>query len=167
MGERTEEIESRMREERAELRANLGELGDRVRSVTDWRRQFRSNPLLGAGLAFGGGLLLASLLRGPPRTARPARAARFHEAGAAAAAGGTASGGAQVVSAWKTIQSALIGVVATKITDALIELIPGFREQLEKGAPAEERQRRGNGHRVHAAGNPRAANERRSRPRSS
>src|SRR5579863_1906664 len=123
MGQRTDQIESQLREEREELRANLGELGERVRSLTDWRRQFRNYPLLGAGLAFGGGLLLASLLRGTTG------AAPRHPPG-------STSGRGQLSSAWQAIQTALIGVAATKVTDVLIAVMPGLREQRAKGAHA-------------------------------
>lgn len=145
MGEKTDEIESQIREERAELRANLDELGDRVRSVTDWRRQFRNNPVLGVGLAFGGGLLLAAILRSP------ARDVPHH------APSGSASGRGPLSTAWETIQSALIGVAATKVTDVLTEFVPGFREHLAKGAHAHRSRRPGNGGDVQGEGNYEAA----------
>jgi hypothetical protein len=141
MRERTDQIESQIQEERGELRANLDELGSRVRSATDWRRQFRHNPMLGLGLAFGGGLLLAGLLRGG--TARNARQY---------AASTPPTGRGPLRGAWETIQSALVGVAANKASDVLSELVPGFREHLAKASHAFRFRRSDNGHGVQGEG---------------
>jgi hypothetical protein len=138
MGQRTDQIESQISDERSELRANLDELGARVRSATDWRHQFRNNAMLGLSLAFGGGLLLASLLRstaGNPRST-----------------GSSDGGRGQLLHTWEAIQSALIGVTATKVTDVLANLVPGFREHLERAAHVRT-SRHGNGHGVQGEGN--------------
>jgi hypothetical protein len=55
--------------ERADLLANLALLEDRARAVTDWRRQVRRHPLAAVGAAAAGGLLLAMLTEGQPRSA--------------------------------------------------------------------------------------------------
>jgi hypothetical protein len=131
MGQRTERIESEIREERDRLRTNLDELGDRVRSATDWRRQFRDNPALGLGLAFGAGLLLASLLR--PSGARPAQYAQRPE-----------SGRGQPPNAWGAVQRTLVGVV----TGALLDLVPAFRAHSREFRASES----GNENEIRSAG---------------
>jgi hypothetical protein len=146
MGERTEQIEGGIQVERAELRANLDELRSRIRSATDWRRQFRSHPMLGLGLAFGGGILLAGLLRAAPRGSHPPHASTTRS-----------SGRGQLLNAWETIQSALIGVAANKVSDVLVDLVPGFREHLAKRAHFAEAHRGGNGHGEYGEGNYAAA----------
>jgi len=138
MDDRTGQVKREIEEKRAELRANVDELADRMRSAVDWRRQFRASPLLGLGLAFGGGLVLASLLRSPPRAAPSAGRAY-------------SSGRGQLLNAWEAIQSAVLGIAASKVSDVLIELLPGFREHLAQ-ARAKERSS-GNGHGVHGEGN--------------
>jgi hypothetical protein len=147
MGQRTERIEDELRDERDELRANLDELRDRVRSTTDWRRQFRDHPALALGLAFGGGLLLASLLR--PR----ASGVRSHPQHEDYAPRRLATGELRS-NAWKAIQSALIGVAASNVRGTLHELAAGFRERLaktaESGGPGESGN---NGHDVQGEGN--------------
>jgi hypothetical protein len=146
MGEkRREQIESELQEERDELRANLDELRDRVRSATDWRQQFRNNPMLGVGLAFGGGLVLASLLR------RAASGERSY------AQRGAASGHGQLLHVWEAIQSALIGVAASKLTGALGEFVPGFHEHFAKTPGTRGPSESGNGHGVEGEGNYEAA----------
>ena len=62
MGERPGEIELEIRQARAELGANLRDLEDKVREVTDCRQHFRRHTLLILGLAFGSGLLLSATL---------------------------------------------------------------------------------------------------------
>jgi hypothetical protein len=134
MGERTDQIESHIREERDELRANLGELRARVRAATDWRRQFRENTLLGVGLAFGVGLLLGSVRRGEVREASPRWSI------------GSASGRGQLSKTWETIESAFIGLAASKVTGFLAEMVPGLREHLAGAARTYRSHRSGNGH---------------------
>ena len=70
MDRAVDRIEQHIDRERAVLLSNLEELEDRVRSVVDWRRQFRSNPGMWAGIAFGGGLLMALAAGRRPRAPR-------------------------------------------------------------------------------------------------
>jgi len=62
MDQTTDQIEAHIETTRENLGANLQELEQKVKSVTDWRRQFRENPMRMLGVAFGGGILLAFLL---------------------------------------------------------------------------------------------------------
>jgi hypothetical protein len=63
MGKDTTEIEFHIQQTRAKLADNMQELENRVRSATDMRRQFARRPFTFAGLAFGGGMLLAAVIR--------------------------------------------------------------------------------------------------------
>ena len=64
MGERSDQITRQIERTRGELGANLNALEDKVREVTDWRKQFQRNPLTMIALAFGGGVLLSRVLDG-------------------------------------------------------------------------------------------------------
>ncbi len=128
MDRASDRIEQDIDHERELLRSNLEALEDRVRSVVDWRRHFRSNPALWVGCAFGGGLLLAlarsrRLDRAPPfvtgREPEGAPGYREHRR-------------REISRAWRTIESALIGMAAAKLKDTLGEVLPGFREQLAR-----------------------------------
>ncbi|HLJ68571.1 MAG TPA: hypothetical protein VKX16_14545 [Chloroflexota bacterium] len=145
MGERTDQIESHIKEERDELRANLGELRARVRSATDWRRQFRDNTLLGVGLAFGVGLLLGSVRRDSEREASPRWSGR------------SASGRGQLSKTWEAIESAFIGLAANRITGFLADIVPGLREHLTGAPHVSQSHRSGNGHGAWGEGNYEAA----------
>jgi hypothetical protein len=134
MGE-TDQIESELENRRDELQANLEELENKVRLVADWRYRFRKNPALLTGVAFGTGLLLASLL-GRPRGRREYRLTRPERHPSAA-------GKTQLRGVWDDIQGALIGVLATGVTNTLAGAMPGFAEHFRSAA------RRSSGNGVH------------------
>jgi hypothetical protein len=148
MGERTEKIEREIEGEREQLRSNLEELRTRVRYSVDWRRQFRNYPLLGLGVAVGGGLLLAALI-GRGRESRPYAPMYRH--------GRPSRGRGQLLNAWETLQSALIGVAVSRATGALAEWVPGFKDHLGRGVRAERAARSGNGDGLQGEGNYQAA----------
>jgi hypothetical protein len=127
MDRATDHIEQHLDDERQALRSNLEELEDRVRSSLDWRRQFRSSTAAFLGVAVGGGLLLG--LMTARRKAVPAELAYPTRAGEPAARYSDHRR-RELSLAWRSIESALIGVVAAKLKDALANLLPGFREQL-------------------------------------
>jgi hypothetical protein len=132
MGETTEQIETHIETQQGDLRSNLEELEDKVKSVTDWRRQFRNNPGLMLGLAFGGGMLLAGVLRRPQRSAE-------HRLGAAATLvrepRRADARRVQLRQVWDDIQGALIAAATSKITDTIAGAVPGFRARSSPRRP--------------------------------
>src|SRR5467141_133741 len=64
MGQATSQIEAHIGNTRADLSSNLQELEQKVKSVTDWKQHFQTNPMTLLGVAFGGGILLATMLGG-------------------------------------------------------------------------------------------------------
>jgi hypothetical protein len=60
MGQTASQIENDIDNKRKNLGSNLQELESRIKSATAWRHQFRNRPLALLGMAFGGGVLLAS-----------------------------------------------------------------------------------------------------------
>jgi hypothetical protein len=122
MGHTTEEIETHIETERRQLRSNLEELENRVKSVFDWREQFRRNPTLGLGLALGTGFLIASM------TARPAR-------GTAADRITDRAAGARnrhLRQAWGTVQSTLVGIATATVTDFLAATLRGRGDRVAR-----------------------------------
>jgi len=129
MGETTNQIESYIETKRDDLGSNLAELENKVKSITDWREQFRSNPMTMVGVAFGGGVLLASVLGGKSR----------HRSGsgrniidAAVSHSGMDRQSNKALETWDNIKGALIGVAATRFKGFVGELVPGFHEQLRE-----------------------------------
>jgi hypothetical protein len=62
------QIEARIEDARETLSSNLHKLERKVKSVTDWKQQFQKHPTAMLGIAFGGGILLATML--PNRRSR-------------------------------------------------------------------------------------------------
>jgi hypothetical protein len=129
----SERIEWQIDRERAELRSNLVELENRVKSAVDWRRYFESNPPLWIGVAFGSGLLLA--LTASRRAYTPERETYMRLGGSPRMSSSLEHSDHRrraLSRAWGTIESALIGMAAAKLKDTLAQVLPGFREQLAR-----------------------------------
>ena len=123
MGDTTHQIESHIEKTRNDLGANLQELELKVGEITDWRYQFRNHPLPLLGLAFGGGVLLATMVS-PTRGPSPARLASLPPSQYKHRAAET----------WDQIRDALLGVAATRVTNFVGALVPGFTEELRSGS---------------------------------
>jgi hypothetical protein len=134
----TDRIKQHLDHERQALRSNLAELEHRVRSTVDWRTQFRGNTAAFLGFACATGLLIGMM------TARRRRAPAGPDYP-------TTTGGRpatpygdhrrrEVSLAWRSIESALIGLAAARLKNTLANLLPGFREQLvRRGGDGYER----------------------------
>jgi hypothetical protein len=127
MDQTVDQIEDHIESSREDLRSNLEELGQKVKSAVDWREKFRANPGAILAVAFGGGFILAKVVGGA-RGHRTGPSASRQAATLAATQDDDRKG--QMPQVWDDIQSALLGVVATKITNTLAEVVPGFTEQL-------------------------------------
>jgi hypothetical protein len=64
MGETTDQIENYIEDKREDLSSNLQELETKVKTMTDWKHYFETSPMTMMGVAFGGGILLATMIRG-------------------------------------------------------------------------------------------------------
>ena len=129
MGQTTHQIEAHIEDTRKDLGSNLHELEQKVKSVTDWKQHFKSNPMTMLGVAFGGGILLATVLggrksrRGERGFSSPATGSDFHA--------GTDHQKHKALETWDNIKGALIGVAATRFKDFVGEIVPGFQEQFQ------------------------------------
>lgn len=127
MGQTTDQIEHQIENKREDLKTNLEELQTRVKIATDWRHYFAEHPGTMIAAAFGGGVLLASMVGGRANRASPSQVAS-----------------SEPVHRWRTgarhevldnvdaIKSALVGAAATKFKGILGEVVPGFKEHLAK-----------------------------------
>jgi hypothetical protein len=110
----SDQIESHIRNKREDLRSNLEELEGRLKSVVDWREQFRRNPALGLGLAAGAGFLLATVTSRPRRRATGDRTEP-----------GLIERRSHLRHFLEGVQSTLTGIVAARVTDLLTERLLG------------------------------------------
>jgi len=133
MGETTDQIESQIATTREDLGLNLQELEEKVKSVTDWRQHFQKSPMTMVGVAFGGGVLLASMIGGSRSRSRRPMLAGTPEAGSQNSPA-TSRQAHAALETWDHIKGALIGVAAAQFKSFIGEMVPGFEEQFNKTA---------------------------------
>ena len=120
MGETSGEIETHIRNARDDLNANLSELEQKVKTVTDWRRQYQKSTGTFLAVAAGAGVLLALLTRGNRSVSAPGPNPSIPRP----------RGGTELDHSIGTIKSALIGVAASKAMSLLAQLLPGFEDHV-------------------------------------
>ena len=123
MGQTTDQIERHIEDTRGALGSNLQELEHKVKSVTDWKQHFQNNPMTMLGAAFGGGILLATML-GTKHESRRSIDSASHA--------GTDLQKNKAMETWDNIKGALIGVAATRFKDFVGEVVPGFQEHFQQ-----------------------------------
>jgi hypothetical protein len=130
MDRATDRVKQHLDHERRALRSNLAELEHRVRSSVDWRIQFRRNTAAFLGFACATGLLIGMMAA--RRRRAPAGPEYPTTTGGSPATPDGAHRRREVSLAWRSIESALIGLAAAKLRGTLANLLPGFREQLAR-----------------------------------
>jgi hypothetical protein len=91
------------------------------------KQHFQKNPMTMIGMAFGGGVLLASLLGSRKNNGA------YHDANVPAARyAGAPPRKHDALEAWDSAKGALIGVLATRFKDYVGGIIPGFTEQFDR-----------------------------------
>ena len=130
MGQTTDQIENHIENKREDLKSNLDELETRVKSATDWRHQFQEHTGMMIAVAFGGGLLLSSMVGRRRGSAAPSASASAMPSGFARSS--TPGTKHEVLETWDTVKSALVGVAATRFKGMLGEIVPGFSDHLTK-----------------------------------
>ena len=138
MGQRTDQIENQIETKREDLKSNLEELQTRVKTATDWRHYFAKHTGTMIAAAFGGGVLLATMVGG-----RSNRASLSQAGGSSEPARPWVRGTKhEVLENVDSIKSALVGAAATRFKDILGEVVPGFREHLAKAEADRSREPR-------------------------
>lgn len=128
MDETLDQIENEIGRTRQRLGSNLQELGARVDAATDWREYYRASPLVYLGAAAVSGVLAAWMSSGRrrPRPAVPKPEPGF---GSSLRSSKAAN---QVLDTWDGVQHALLAVAATKVTEYIGDLVPGFRDEYRR-----------------------------------
>lgn len=128
MEQTTQQIETHIRDTRDNLGSNLQELEQKVKSATDWKQHFQTKPMTMLGIAFGGGVLLATMMGGRRKNGKERSA--FSGTASETMRGG--NGRPKALETWDNIKGALIGVAATRFTDFVSDMVPGFQEQFRR-----------------------------------
>jgi hypothetical protein len=137
MDETSEQIEHHIRETRNNLSENISELGDKAKTMLDWRTQFNERPGTMMALALGGGAVVAALLStgSSHRTSRNRRDETLHPPGVSnqfRTTNDKRSG--QSAQTLNALKGALVEVAVTRLSDFIDGLIPGFRREFEAQA---------------------------------
>src|SRR5688572_21738056 len=128
MGQTTDQIENQIENKREDLKSNLQELETRVKTATDWRHYFAEHTGTMIAAAFGGGVLLATMLGGRSNRASPSQPGGSLEP----ARPWTRGTKHEVLENLDSIKSALVGAATSKFKGILGEVVPGFTEHLAK-----------------------------------
>ncbi len=139
MSEKTARIEAEIQAKRDALRSNFDELEAKVKSVTDWKRNFERHPGAMMAAALGAGALLAAMVgRRSTRRGGALSAGSSGELGASAGSSPSGVRGQEGVAReiLDPIRDALIGVAVMRATGFLEQMLPGFQEQLKRGRKA-------------------------------
>jgi hypothetical protein len=146
MDKRSDQIEEQIHRTREDLRDNLNELEEKVRSALDWRTHFEQHPLTMLTVALGGGILLAAVLLpgGNGRQRRYSDASvRSHERMAAGQAESrTRKAERESNGSLDALKGAFMTAVASRIGGFLGQLLAGHRQETELG----KRQQRHSGY---------------------
>jgi hypothetical protein len=130
MDQTVHQIEAHINNTREHLGSNLQELERKVDAVSDWRAHFQARPLTLLGVAFAGGVALATTLRGRRGqrtyglTTAPTSPLEPHT--------GSDSRKNQALETWDNIKGALIGLAAERFKDYVGDVLPGFNEQFQR-----------------------------------
>jgi len=130
MNATADQLETHIRRTRDDLDSNIDELTQKVKSVADWKGHFQNHPGAMTGLAFCGGFVLAAIgsrgRRRVPSTAdfQPESHRPLH----------SGSGRPALLDAdlWDNVKGALLGVAASRLTEVVDELIPGFADHFQQ-----------------------------------
>ena len=122
MGTTAHEIASHIERTRGELGSNIDELERKVKSVADWEYQFQARPMALIGLAFGSGVILASILAGGKTGGTRKR--NFSDRPQGCEQGRAAE-------AWDAVKGAIFGIAASRFTDVVEGFVPGFKEHFQ------------------------------------
>jgi len=132
------QIETHIQQARADLDSNIDELTQKVKSVADWKGHFQKHPGVMTGIAFAGGFLLAAMSsrerRLPVRPNFEAELRRPMYSGSDRPAIATAE-------IWGSVKGALLGVAASRLTEFVDELIPGFADHFHQNRAYTQRRR--------------------------
>ncbi len=162
MGETTDAIRDQIDQERHQLEENLvgieervkhttEQVQERVQNATDWRQQFEQRPMLGLAIAFGGGMLLGSMIgngEGRDRGYGPPPPQSYAQPYTGGDRSGADVGRQNVSNTMDHVKGALMGVAAAQLRSFLGSSLPGFDDeykQVERESDTASQRRSGTG----------------------
>jgi hypothetical protein len=138
MGEATTQIELEIAQKRTELSDNLTELRRRAKAAVDWRSRVEERPGTMFAFAFGGGIVLAALVRALGGSAtvyaeRPwGNAVNYEGLASKISAQSPSKLSTATRKNLDAMAGALVGIVAARTTGILDGILPGFQKEFER-----------------------------------
>jgi hypothetical protein len=137
MGETSDQIEEQIHRTRKDLRDNLNELEEKVKSAFQWRTQFEERPLTMLTVALGGGMLLAALLtrsgNGKRQSEYSDASVRREERGVAEEEPRARKTAPQSNGSLDALKGAFMTAAASRIGGFLGQMLAGYRQETERG----------------------------------
>jgi uncharacterized protein YjbJ (UPF0337 family) len=139
----TEQVTDKVDDVTGQVQEKVEQVQEKVKSATDWRQQFDQRPMLGLGIAFGGGMLLASMMGGGGGKNQDRNQGNYsygyepqYQSGQQQSYGGSHKGtdiGKQHMSStMDNIKGALMGVAAAQAKSFLSDSVPSFNDEYRK-----------------------------------
>jgi hypothetical protein len=138
MGQTADQIELEIAQKRTALGDNLVELSQKAKAAVDWRSQVEERPGTMLAIAFGGGIVLSALfsaLRGPAKVYAESPSDNLVDNDPPSNKTSTRSTNRPTSATRKNLDAlggALLGMVATRTSGILEEILPGFRSEFER-----------------------------------
>ena len=148
MGEKSDQIERHIQEQRSELGDNISELEQKVKSAVDWRAQFDERPGVMIGLAFAGGVLLSALLPSNSKISSAVSSKKrsltdMYDSYAEKASSSFDSAPSSSYKSyqskapnetWENLKGALVGMATARVGEFVEEILPGFNEHYKNAS---------------------------------
>lgn len=131
-----DDIESRVRDTTDQVQHKVEDVQQKVKDATDIRGQFERRPMLGVAVAFGGGVLLGTMMGGGGNGGNRQsysggyqyQPQQFQSYGDRSQ-GGTDIGRQHASSTFENVKGALMGVAAAQVKSMLSQNLPGFDDE--------------------------------------
>jgi ElaB/YqjD/DUF883 family membrane-anchored ribosome-binding protein len=155
----SDQAHEKVQETKDQVQEKIEEVQQKVQDAADWRQQFDKRPMVGLGVAFGGGFLLAGLLGGgskkkddksqsasysyPPQHQNPQYQSYYGNGGPS----GGDVGRQHVSSTFDNMKGALMGVAAAQAKSFFEKSVPGFDKeysQVENETGSEDKKQQSN-----------------------
>lgn len=135
--ETTTQVQEKVEDVQHQVQDKVEEVQEKFKEVTDWRTQFDQRPMVGLAVAFGGGVLLASMLGGGDKDRGRSSYSGGYQPQYQAYSGsqgnvGMDIGKQHVSSTFDNMKGALMGVAAAQLKNVLSGALPGFDDEYKQ-----------------------------------
>jgi uncharacterized protein YjbJ (UPF0337 family) len=131
----THQVQEKVEDIQHQVQDKVEDVQEKIKDATDWRVQFEKRPMVGLAVAFGGGVLLASMMGSGNDSRRSSGnyyggyQAQPQSFSSHQGHSGTDVGRQHVSSTFDNVKGALLGVAAAQLKTVLSDALPGFSDE--------------------------------------